>query len=98
MGAADGGRPRHRAWSKMILNPSGTDILYNHGFRTISQYIAERGHMIDLGPRDAAIDDFIARIVDLYLIQDPESNEEFAFNNGINDAIDIIRSYKLSWR
>ena len=54
--------------------------------------------MIDLGPRDAAIDNFIANIVDKYLIQDPESNEEFAFNSGINDAIDIIRSYKLSWR
>ena len=87
-----------RTTAKMVLNPIGTDVVYNHGLRTATQFLAERGHVLDffdLYPdRDNGIEKFIGDVVDKYLIQDPESNEEFAFNNGINDAIDIIRSYK----
>lgn len=75
--------------------PEGTDVLYNHGLRTVTQYILEYNFMLDLSEHDTMINNLIARIVDNYLIQDPETSEEFAFNNGINDAIDIIRSYKF---
>lgn len=81
--------------AKMILNASGTDVLYNHGLRTVTQYIIEYNFMLDLSEHDAMLNNLIVRIVDNYLIQDPETSEEFAFNNGINDAIDIIRSYKF---
>ena len=80
--------------AKMILNPIGTDVVYNHGLRTVSTYILEYNFMIDLSEHDTMINNLIARIVDNFLYQDPETSEEFAFNNGINDAIDIIRSYK----
>ena len=79
----------------MIPNPDRIGMLYNHGLRTVAHYILGHKYMYDLSEHDTMINNLIARIVDKYLIQDPETSEEFAFNNGINDAIDIIRSYRL---
>ena len=81
---------------KMKTVPDYNDAIYNHALRCVLQLLDERSH--EIYAKDSSIDEIISWIVDKYLYQDPESNEEFKFNEGINDAIDIIRSFKLSWR
>lgn len=80
---------------KMIMNPSGSDILYNHGLRVAAVYVSEHKWMLDRGEHDEAINNLVAHLVETFLIIDPESNDEFAFNNGLDDAIDIIRSHRI---
>ena len=75
------------------MDPEGTDALYNHGIRCCLSYLDEKLNRIYA--EQWSIDQIISAIVDKYLILEPESNEEFAFNAGVNDSIDELRRLKL---
>lgn len=73
----------------MKMVPDYQEAIYNHAIRCVLQLLDERTS--EIYSKESSIDEIISWIVEKYLYQDPESNEEFKFNEGVNDAIDVLR-------